>query len=132
MTGALDGRGAGTRARPRSTYAARTVSRGAEEPPPLRLTRRGRAVLITFAAGTLLVTFWLTAGPGARAGGQDDTSIGGAVPTDVVGPGETLWDVAERNDPDGDPRVTVQRIADLNGLSGSIVHPGQRLLVPAH
>ncbi|WP_285696642.1 LysM peptidoglycan-binding domain-containing protein [Actinomadura sp. NBRC 104412] len=77
------------------------------------------------------MTFWLTVGPGARAGGRDDTLARGAVPTDVVGFGETLWGVAERNDPGGDPRITVQRIADLNGLSGSIVHPGQRLRVPA-
>jgi LysM repeat protein len=49
----------------------------------------------------------------------------------VVGPGETLWDIAVRDDPEGDPRVTVRRIADLNGLSDSVVQPGQRLRMPA-
>jgi LysM repeat protein len=79
----------------------------------------------------LLVVFWLTAGPGARAGDRDDTPADGRAPhTVVVGPGETLWDIAQRNDPDGDPRITVQRIADLNGLSDSIVQPGQQLRVP--
>jgi nucleoid-associated protein YgaU len=100
--------------------------------PPLRLTRRGRGVLIAFTASVLLVLFWLTAGPGALAGGQGDAQPADGRPprTVVVGPGETLWDIAHRNDPDGDPRVTVHRISDLNGLSGPIVHPGQELRVP--
>ncbi|MGW5415987.1 hypothetical protein, partial [Actinomadura geliboluensis] len=35
--------------------------------PPIRLTRRGRAVLVGFAATVTLVALWLTVGPGAFA-----------------------------------------------------------------
>jgi hypothetical protein len=107
-----------------------TAARAAE--PPLRLTRRGRAVLIAFTASALLVLFWLTAGPGAQAGDDDGGPGHGKAPaTVVVGPGETLWEIAERHDPDRDPRITVQRIADLNGLPDSAVHPGQQLRLPS-
>ena len=106
--------------------------------PPLRLTPRGRAVLVIAASAVLLVPFWLVAGPGARAGGRDAPAVrpsagtpSGRVETVVVEPGETLWDIALRGDPQGDPRETVRRIADLNGLSDSIIHPGQRLRLPA-
>lgn len=34
---------------------------------PIRLTRRGRAVVIGFAATVTLVLLWLTVGPGAFA-----------------------------------------------------------------
>ncbi|KAB2346387.1 LysM peptidoglycan-binding domain-containing protein [Actinomadura rudentiformis] len=97
--------------------------------PGIRLTRRGRAVLTAFAACTLLVAFWLTEGPGARAGD------GGHAPahrqTVVVEPGETLWDIAARHAPDSDPRRTVDRIIDLNSLSSPVVQPGQQLRLPA-
>ncbi|XVQ09092.1 LysM peptidoglycan-binding domain-containing protein [Spirillospora sp. CA-255316] len=91
--------------------------------------------MIGFVATVLLVVFWLVAGPGARAGGQGEEAPSGGSParteTVVVGPGETLWDIAVRDDPEGDPRVTVRRIADLNGLSDSVVQPGQHLRMPA-
>jgi LysM repeat protein len=29
-----------------------------------------------------------------------------------------------------DPRITVQRIIDINGLDGVIIQPGQRLVLP--
>ncbi|WP_169807890.1 LysM peptidoglycan-binding domain-containing protein [Actinomadura hibisca] len=49
----------------------------------------------------------------------------------MVEPGQTLWEIAVRASGDGDPRLTVQRIIDLNGLSGPVVQPGQRLRLPA-
>jgi LysM domain len=44
--------------------------------------------------------------------------------------GETLWELAERVAPQSPPHAVVERIRELNGLRGSIVHPGQPLLVP--
>ncbi|WP_205718356.1 LysM domain-containing protein [Actinomadura sp. WMMA1423] len=101
--------------------------------PPIRLTRRGRAVLVAFAATVTLILLWLTVGPGAFAGSREGpagpTRHAGTV---VVEPGETLWEIASSADPGGDPRVVVQRIIDLNGLGGDpTVHPGQELRVPA-
>ncbi|MGI5164156.1 LysM peptidoglycan-binding domain-containing protein [Spirillospora sp. CA-253888] len=107
--------------------------RPAPAPPPVRLTRRGRVVLVAFAAIVLLVLFWLTMGPGAGAQdrGTPPGSGGHRVEYVVVEPGQTLWEIAVRVSGDGDPRLTVQRIIDLNGLPGPIVQPGQRLRMPA-
>ncbi|WP_131738073.1 LysM peptidoglycan-binding domain-containing protein [Actinomadura roseirufa] len=101
---------------------------------PPRLTRRGRAVLISFAAALTLMALWLSGGPGALAGGRDGGREG--VPdrrrTVVVGPGDTLWEIASAATPGSDPRRAVQRIIDLNGLGGDpVVRPGQELIVPS-
>ena len=47
----------------------------------------------------------------------------------VVRAGETLWGIAERSYP-GDPREGVWRLQERNGLSGTLIRPGQRLAVP--
>ncbi|MGW0042671.1 LysM peptidoglycan-binding domain-containing protein [Rhodococcus sp. NPDC003348] len=44
--------------------------------------------------------------------------------------GESLGDVAERVVPGGAVEQVVARIAELNALSGSGLHPGQSLIVP--
>jgi LysM repeat protein len=49
----------------------------------------------------------------------------------VVAPGENLWAIARHAVPGADPRVTVDRIVTLNGLTSATVRPGQRLLLPA-
>ncbi|WP_160161063.1 LysM domain-containing protein [Actinomadura sp. K4S16] len=101
--------------------------------PPIRLTRRGRAVLVAFAATLTLILLWLTVGPGAFAGsGEGRGAPVRPARTVVVEPGETLWEIASAADPGSDPRVVVQRIIDLNGLAGDpTVHPGQELRLPA-
>ncbi|WP_243717589.1 LysM peptidoglycan-binding domain-containing protein [Actinomadura darangshiensis] len=100
--------------------------------PPIRLTRRGRAVLVGFAAMVTLVLLWLTVGPGAFAGAREGHTPSRPAKTVVVEPGDTLWDIAFTADPRTDPRLVVQRIIDLNGLGGDpTVHPGQELRLPA-
>jgi hypothetical protein len=48
----------------------------------------------------------------------------------TAGPHDTLWDIAVRTRPGVDPRITVQRLIDINGLHGAIIQPGQRILLP--
>lgn len=48
----------------------------------------------------------------------------------VVGAGQTLWEIAGEVAPAQDRRETVEQIKRLNGLSSSLVQPGQRLTVP--
>lgn len=47
-----------------------------------------------------------------------------------VAPGESLLELAERVAPGSDASAVVERIVELNGLSGSTVRPGQPLTVP--
>jgi LysM repeat protein len=47
----------------------------------------------------------------------------------VVRPGDTLWTIAASRYA-GDPRAGVWKIRTRNGLSGSVLQPGQRLVLP--
>lgn len=47
----------------------------------------------------------------------------------VVRPHDTLWSIAVRRYA-GDPREGVWRIRERNGLAGTLIHPGQRLVLP--
>ena len=93
----------------------------------LRLTRRGRAVVVLLAAvvgaGALL---GLTA-PATATGDPGSVAVAERV---TVRPGETLWEIAERARPGVDPRQTIARIRDMNGLTSSVAQAGQVLLVP--
>lgn len=105
---------------------------GARSRPELRLTRRGRALLVLMAVGAVLLSFWLgtwQAGVAATDGGGSGGNTG-SYDTVVLRPGDTLWEIAERREPDADPRVTVYRIKELNGLSKASVAAGQRLVLP--
>jgi hypothetical protein len=98
---------------------------------PVRLTRRGRVVVICTAAMVLLVGFWMGARHGARAtsGGERGPAV--TRESVIVGRHDTLWGIAVRARPDVDPRVTVQRMIDLNALSGAVVNPGQKVYIPS-
>jgi hypothetical protein len=96
----------------------------------VRLTGRGRLVVLL----ALLVI-----GLAALSLGKIAISASPVTPTPtapvtkvwVVAPGETLWSIATRINPDADPRATVQRIVDLNSLGDAGVFAGERLVVPA-
>jgi LysM repeat protein len=47
----------------------------------------------------------------------------------VVRSGDTLWTIAAANY-GGDPRAGIWEIRRRNGLSGSLIQPGQRLVLP--
>jgi len=94
--------------------------------PPLRLTRRGRVVLLgffilmaCFASAVLLTT-------ASRA--QDRPT--GPAPTTVVQPDDTLWSIAGRAAPDRDPFSTIAEIQRINDLDGFVVYSGQTLVLP--
>lgn len=110
---------------PRPTPAA-AVSR--PEAAPLRLTRRGRAVL---AAVALVVAAALSVGLGAAAALTVQPGTSGQTEAVTVTAGDTLWGLAAGVAGTGeDVRDVVARIAELNGLSSHGLHAGQRLLLP--
>jgi LysM repeat protein len=92
----------------------------------VRLTTRGRVVALIALA---VLAF------GAVSLGRVMTvaATGGAVPqrdTVVVEPGQTLWQIAGEIAPGADPRITVGRLIEINGLDDPDVRVGQRLFVP--
>lgn len=101
----------------------------------MRLTRRGRVVvsaLGTIAVLLVVALAWLSGIGSAQAAGRavPPGQVYRNLTTVVVRPGESLWSIAERAAPSADPRVVIGELVDLNGLRGSTVQAGQRLLVP--
>lgn len=90
-----------------------------------RLTRRGRVVVSliwVLMAAAIVVMINRPAEVPAPA----ETS------TVVVQAGDTLWSLAEGLVPEGDRRVTISQIVELNGLSSAgDIHAGDVLVVPA-
>jgi len=99
------------------------------EAPALRLTRRGR-MLVSFVS--VLVFGSAIAVLGLRIAGVLDSGpdFSSTVPVQVA-PGQSLWSIAQQTNPDQDPTVVVEKIADLNNLTGPAdVIPGQTLQIP--
>jgi hypothetical protein len=91
-------------------------------PGRLRLTPRGRLVLLVMAAVIGFTAFGL-----GRAS-ADGPSASHPVPQSVVvQPGDTLWSIAERVSPNADPRDVVGSIKTLNHLTGADLVAGQTL-----
>ncbi len=90
----------------------------------VRLTRRGRLVLVTF----LLALIGLAAAVAAPASEAADPA--GPPATVVVHPGDTLWSIAGRCVPGRDPFGTIEEIRRLNELDGYTIHAGERLVLP--
>lgn len=107
----------------------------AARPGRLRLTRRGRLLLIglpvlTAAAALMLGAALMAGGLVNQAQASTEASFGVEAREVVVAPGETLWDIASEIDSTEDTDVLILRIAELNDLDGSTLQPGQRLDVP--
>jgi LysM repeat protein len=99
----------------------------ARQASTMRLTRRGRLVVLLLALGIVLtVGFALASGSVATqdAGTPDPTRVV------MVGAGDTLWDIAADVAPEGDTRAMMDEIARLNALDSSMVTVGQKLIVP--
>ncbi len=118
------------RVRPAQGRSATRPCRRSSTRPAVRLTRRGR-IAAFLGASALLTGVVLGAGQAAQAGPAASAVTGPATALVVVQPGETLWSIAQHLAPQADPRATVQRIRELNGLGSAVVVPGQPLVVPA-
>lgn len=89
------------------------------------LTTRGRIVLLV---APIAVALGVLASTGSvQASGTAPVAANAHV---VVQPGQSLWSIARSVAPQADTRATVAAIAELNGLTDSIVHPGQSLVIP--
>lgn len=101
--------------------------------PPLRLTRRGKIVLIGIPLVLLAALLLSFAGffnsPAKASDSAEDITVTPTV-TVTVQPGESLWAIAGAVAPERDARDVVAEIVQLNNMSAGAVLPGQQLFVP--
>lgn len=104
-----------------------------ESLPPLRLTRRGRVVLIgiplVLLAAILLSLVGFLTSPAKAADSAAGLSVTPTI-TVTVQPGQSLWAIAGTVAPQRDARDVIADIVQLNNLTGGGVVPGQQLFVP--
>ena len=93
----------------------------------VRLTRRGRLVVVFLFLGLMLAALTVFGATSAATG-----EAGEPVPTRtvLVDEGDTLWMIASEVAAPGEVREMVHRIEELNALSGAGVYVGQRIAVP--
>ena len=92
---------------------------------PLRLTRRGVAVLALAVVALGAVLVWAA----ARSAPEPAGTPAGGPSVVTVQAGETLWSIASRVAPERDPRAEVATLRQLNHLPGADLTPGQQLRV---
>ena len=89
-----------------------------------------RRVLAGVTLVILGALMWTVLG---HVAGLDNETVGADISPDapqeiyIVQSGDTLWSIAMAIDGDGDPRNTVDRLAEMNG--GSSLYIGQRLIL---
>ncbi|HEX7096796.1 MAG TPA: LysM domain-containing protein [Acidimicrobiales bacterium] len=93
---------------------------------PAHIVRRRRLVAVALGVLVLACAVLLA----ARVGKADAELQGPPPPAPVyvVRPGDTLWSIAARLDPGGDPRPLVEQLAEAAG--GAELVPGQRIELP--
>lgn len=96
--------------------------------PRLRLTARGRGVLLALIALPLVIALGGVAlnGGGATAGSH----AGATFERVTVESGQSLWQLAEQVAPAADPRDVIAAIMQVNRMASSDVYPGQELALP--
>jgi hypothetical protein len=112
-----------------ATSATNTAMIGRPRPAPLRITKRGRAVVTLLAAIPLVAGALVFAVNGGMA---TATQTGSSATFEhvTVASGQSLWQLAAALAPSADPREVVSDIVHLNQLDGADVQPGQRLALP--
>ncbi|MBU4336384.1 MAG: LysM peptidoglycan-binding domain-containing protein [Actinobacteria bacterium] len=128
---ALSGRVAPTRLRRgghRDCVQRDGGARDAQDDVPLRLTRRGRLVLLALCAVVLVIASVLVSGLTASAGAPASAPV---VERHVVASGETLWEIASSiSRPGQDVRDVILEVVQLNELPDSGLVAGQTIVLP--
>lgn len=119
-------------AAPRLVLIEGGLGRAARQAPKARLSARQTALLV--AAGALVVLAACLAAfvsDALASSASADALDGAATQTVVVRPGDSLWGIAEGSRVDGaSTSEVVSWIEAANGLDGSALSVGQRIVVP--
>lgn len=105
------------------TFIARPAA-----PSRLRMTKRGRAVLLSAIAAPLVAIALFA---GINAGGATATNSSTPLKSITMPAGESLWQVAKQIAPNADPRDFIDDVVSVNRLTSTDVQAGQRLEIPA-
>jgi hypothetical protein len=111
-------------ATPRPGRAGRA---GSGQSAPLRLTRRGRLVVL---AVLLAAAFLAVSMVGGRSAATGEAGQPVETRTVVVGEGDTLWGIASTVAEPGEVRETIHYLQELNALPDASLSVGQELAVP--
>ena len=101
-------------------------------PSGIVLNRRGRlarSLVVLSLAIVMVATFAFSAGAGST---DSMAATPDSYVTVVVGPGESLWSLANRMAGDGDARSLIEEIMIVNSLATPDVQAGQSLRIPLH
>jgi hypothetical protein len=113
----------------RPPHRARAGSAGSEALGSVRLTRRGRVLLLVASLGLAFGAFTVVSDPAQST----HVTHHAAAEQVVVEPGQTLWDIAQQVAPGEDTRTVIAEIVDLNALaSAGDIRAGQPLYVPEY
>ncbi|WP_341952207.1 LysM peptidoglycan-binding domain-containing protein [Salinibacterium sp. TMP30] len=113
-----------------AVIAPNAVNRARQSAPRLRLTTRGRVVLMTLAATPLVIAALVFSLNGGDAAATLESN-GTAFDYVDVAAGQSLWAIAEQNAPGHDPREVVAQLIELNQLPSADVYAGQELAIPS-
>lgn len=94
----------------------------------LRMTKRGRTVLLTLVATPVVIAALFF---GINAGGATATNSSTPLAKVTVVGGESLWSLAKQIAPNSDPRDVIADIISVNRLGSADIYPGEQLSVPA-
>lgn len=95
----------------------------------LRLTARGRRVLIALIAVPIIIGAFFAIMNGGGAGASD-SRVADTSTYVTVHAGESLWQIAERIAPQADPRDVVDALTSYNHIDGA-VQAGERIAIPS-
>jgi hypothetical protein len=130
-----------TKARPRGLpWSFQEPSRTTPKVASIEERRRRRVVIARrrrlaalFTSAAILAGTWGISGVLAGVRASHLVVLPGSVHTAqgylyTVRPGDSIWSIATRLDPTGDPRPIVDKIAAQ--LGGAAIEPGERVLLP--
>ncbi|MCY7396552.1 MAG: LysM peptidoglycan-binding domain-containing protein [Nocardioides sp.] len=103
-----------------------THATSAQHTGGIRLTRRGRLLVLLVSLAVIAVVAVLLSATSSASG----DATGYPTRTVVVAPGDTLWDIADAAAGDDSTRDMVGTLQSLNALDGAGLQAGQRILVP--